>query len=88
MPYVIMLSGDFSDAERGIVHRKWAVRDNEGQVMLFNTRREAEEFEAGLKSPYEGVAYWNVLAAGQYAGYPGKVVWVSRDPEKRPCWAR
>ena len=88
MPYVIMLSGDFSDAERGIVHRKWAVRDNEGQVMLFNTRQEAEEFEAGLKSPYEGVAYWNVLAPGQHAGYRGQVVWVSRDPAKRPYWAR
>ena len=56
--------------------------------MLFGSRREAEEFETGLKSPYKGVAYWNVLAAGQYAGYPGKVVWVSRDPEKRPYWAR
>jgi hypothetical protein len=88
MPYVIMMSGDFSDAEKGLVHKKWAARDSGGQVMLFDSRREAEDFEAGLKSPYEGVAYWNVLAAGQHAGYRGKVVWVSREEDKRPHWAR
>jgi hypothetical protein len=88
MPYVISMSGKFGDAEKGLAHKKWAARDSNGQVMLFHTRREAEDFEAGLKSPYEGVAYWNVLAAGQHAGYRGQVVWVSRDPGKRPHWAR
>jgi hypothetical protein len=63
MPYVISMRGDFSDAEQGIVHKKWVVRDEDGQVMLFDSHREAEDFEAKLKSPYEGVAYWNVLAA-------------------------
>ena len=84
MPYVIMMSGDFSDAEKGILRKKWAMRDNSGQVMLFGSRREAEEFEAGIKSRYAGIAYWRVLAPGQHAGYRGQVVWVSRDPEKRP----
>ena len=88
MPYAIMMRGDFSDAERGAIHKKWAVRVEDGQVMLFGTRQEAEDFEAGIKSRYAGVAYWNVLAAGQRAGYRGQVVWVSRDPEKRPHWAR
>jgi|YNPMSStandDraft_1061717.scaffolds.fasta_scaffold15840_2 hypothetical protein len=88
MPYVIMMSGDFSDAEKGILRKKWAMRDSSGQVMLFETRQAAEEFETGLKSPYEGVAYWNALAPGQHAGYRGQVVWVSRDPAKRPYWAR
>jgi len=88
MPYVIMMSGDFSDAEHGTVHRKWVVRDSSGQVMLFDTRREAQSFEANLKSPYAGVSYWRVLAPGQHAGYRGQVMWVSRDPEKRPYWAR
>jgi hypothetical protein len=41
MPYVIMTSGDFSDPERSLINKKWAIRDEDNCVILFKSRQEA-----------------------------------------------
>jgi len=79
--YIIKNSGKFTCAERGIITRKWASRDINGRIMVFDTKAAALAAIASQEnSQYDGILSRNILSHGQLSGDVPVAMWCSRLP--------
>ena len=87
--YAIKWSGKFQDAERGIITKSWLSTDENGNILMYATKKEAlAEAEAQDKnSGYDGIYTHNILSHDQLSGDAPKVVtdaayWSARPIEE------